>query len=66
MKAIIDRFEEDFAVVALIDGTSENLPMKLVPKYAKEGDVLEIRIDEEETDRRKADVQKLMGEVWER
>ena len=49
MNFIIDRFEGDFAVVELSDGTFENLPRTLLPESAKEGDCINISIDENTT-----------------
>lgn len=64
MKLIIDRFEGDFAVVETKDKLMVNLPISLIPG-AKEGDVISIIIDEEETQKRKDNIQKLMDELWE-
>jgi hypothetical protein len=52
MKVIIDRFEGEFAVVELPDRSTAELPRVLVPG-AKEGDVIHIEIDVEETQRRR-------------
>lgn len=65
MKLIIDRFEGEFAVVEMSDKTMVNMPKVLLPKYAKEGDVIEINIDDEETKESKKTISKLMDEVWE-
>ena len=54
MKVIIDRFEGKFAVIELEDGSFANMPKVLVPIAAKEGSVLLIEIDQEETQKRKA------------
>ncbi|RBP38951.1 DUF3006 domain-containing protein [Garciella nitratireducens] len=59
MKVIIDRFEEKFVVVELENRNIINMPKELVPKGAKEGDVLEIRINREETQKRKQKIQRL-------
>lgn len=64
MKVIIDRFEGDFAVVETDDKIMVNLPKSLIPG-AKEGDVLNIIIDEEETKKRKDKIQKNMDDLWE-
>lgn len=63
MKIIIDRFEGDFAVVEMPDKTMYNLPKGLFPN-AKEGSVISIEIDVNETKKRRADVEKIMDEVW--
>ena len=43
MKAIIDRFEEDHAVVELNE-KMYNIPRALIPHDAREGDTIEITI----------------------
>jgi hypothetical protein len=55
MSLIIDRFEDNFAVIEHAGGTF-TIPRELLPARAKEGDVLRliVEIDETETtDRRK-------------
>lgn len=64
MKVIIDRFEGDFAVVETEDKVMVNLHKSLIPG-AKEGDVINIIIDEEETQQRKDKIQKMMDDLWE-
>ena len=64
MKVIIDRFEGDFAVVETCDKSMVNLPKSLVPG-SREGDVISIIIDEEETKKRKDNIQKMMNDLWE-
>lgn len=65
MKVIIDRFEGDYAVVELEDKTICNMPIKLLPKEAKEGSVLKIEVDIESTEDRREKIKKLMDELWE-
>lgn len=65
MKVIIDRFEGDFAVVELPDKTMVNMLKTLLPSEAKEGDVISITVDKEETKSRRAHIEKLMNDVWE-
>lgn len=65
MKVIIDRFEGDFAVVELPDKTMVNMLKILLPSETKEGDVISITVDKEETKSRKAHIEKLMNDVWE-
>ena len=52
MRVIIDRFETDYAVVELEDGSFLQLPSKLFPG-AVEGDVVVIKVDKQETEKRK-------------
>jgi len=63
MKIVIDRFEEDWAVVELENGEFEHLSKKLLPAMAAEGDVLVIEIDEAETERRRNRVNELMNQL---
>lgn len=53
MKVTIDRFEEGFAVIELENGETADMPCILIPDGAKEGDIIEIRIDAQETELRK-------------
>ncbi len=65
---IIDRFEEDWAVLEYDDETYKyNVPRALLPDNAKEGDVLRIslEIDQEEAEKRKEAIRKLEDELFE-
>lgn len=64
MKVIIDRFEGEYAVVEIETGKCINIPKILVPN-SKEGDVVNIGIDEKETEDRKKYIQDLMNNVFE-
>lgn len=64
MKVIIDRFEGEYAVVEIETGKCINIPKILLPN-AKEGDVIKIEIDNEETKQRKKHIQDLMNSVFE-
>lgn len=57
MKIIIDRFEGDFVIVELEDKELVDFPRILLPEEAKEGDVLSITIDEDETEIRRKRIQ---------
>lgn len=52
MKFIVDRFEGNFAVVELSDGQMVNCPKILLPDDAKEGSILNINVDNVETNRK--------------
>ena len=64
MKVVIDRFEGSYAVVEINKGKFVNLPKELVPN-AKEGDIVIIRVDHEETNKRKEHVKDLMNQLFE-
>lgn len=63
MQVIIDRFEGKYAVVELENGTFGHISKTILPN-AKEGDVVLIQIDHQETRKRREKIQKLMNEVW--
>ena len=69
MKGIIDRFEENFAVVELEDNTVQNIPKELLPREAEEGTVIiidgeMIYIDKDETLERKKRIDELFDELF--
>lgn len=64
MKIIIDRFEEEFAVVELENKIMLNISKEIIPPNAKEGDVISIEIDVDESNKRKERIHKLMTELW--
>lgn len=63
MKLIIDRFDGDFAIVEAEDGNTYNLP-KVLLHCCKEGDVLKLEFDEDETKKRKETVKNLMNGLF--
>lgn len=65
MKVIIDRFENELAIVELETGEMQTLSVKLLPAVAAEGDVLTIEIDEAETDRRRNRLNELLSSLEE-
>lgn len=64
MKVVIDRFEGEYAVVEIEIGETVNIPKVLVPN-AKEGDIVNIEVDKNETTKRKKHINKLMNKVFE-
>ncbi|HHW67101.1 MAG: hypothetical protein PWP07_2052 [Epulopiscium sp.] len=60
----IDRFENGFAVVELENGKVIDMPKELIPEGAKEGTVLEIRIDDQETEKRKREIEEMAKDLW--
>ncbi|MCY6354309.1 DUF3006 domain-containing protein [Clostridium sp. ZS2-4] len=63
MLGTIDRFEGKYAVIELDEGTMINIEADILPKEAKEGDVLnitdKITINYEETEKRKKEMEEL-------
>jgi hypothetical protein len=69
MQVIIDRFEGDFAVCEKTDRAMINILRSKLPPGAEENDVLivegdNIRIDSEETARRKREADNMLRDVW--
>ena len=62
MKVVIDRIEEDMAVVELPDKTTVSIPVKIF-ENAIEGAVYEIMLKSGETEKKQ--IEKLMDSVWE-
>ena len=50
MKLVIDRFEGTIAVIELPNGHMVDCPKALLPDNAKEGSILNITVDENDTD----------------
>lgn len=65
MKVTIDRFEGNYVIVELPNRSTVDMPKQLVPEDAKEGDILNIDIDKNETVKRKERIKKLMDDLWE-
>ncbi|PKM71686.1 MAG: DUF3006 domain-containing protein [Firmicutes bacterium HGW-Firmicutes-16] len=64
MKIIIDRFEGEFAVVELEDRSFANLPKKLIPTGADEGTVVSINVEQEQTEKLKAGMSRLIKDLF--
>ncbi|TCP58302.1 DUF3006 family protein [Tumebacillus sp. BK434] len=64
---IIDRFEEEYAVIEFEGRITFDLPRSLLPDGAAEGDVLRfgITVDKAETERRKELVEAMLREMME-
>lgn len=65
MKVIIDRFENNMVVLELTDGRKALCEKSLLPEKIKEGDVLDviINIDDTETKRRKKEAQDIQDRL---
>lgn len=64
MRIIIDRMENNTAVAELPNGKMLKIPRELF-ENAGEGDVVDITVNKEETQKRKTEIRKLMDDVWE-
>jgi hypothetical protein len=69
MKVVIDRFEGDYAVCEKENREMIDIKRELIPKEAKESDVLHIQddkivIDVNETEKRKKEIEELTEDLW--
>ena len=63
MKWVIDRFEESFVVVES-GGVYFNIPKAVVPSDAKEGSILEISVNTEETEKKEIELKKRIKNLF--
>lgn len=67
MKLILDRIEEDTAIIELESGELLSLPYALLrPLQAKEGDVLQLSIDQEQTAQRRERAAALLKDIFQK
>lgn len=65
MKVVIDRIEEEVAIMEKEDGSFVEMSKRLIPPEAREGDILLITVDAESTVTREEEITSLMDELWE-
>lgn len=65
MEFIIDSFKGEYVVIEIENGTTIDIPKKLLPEGALEGDVLEVVINRDKTKARKERIEKLCEDMWE-
>lgn len=63
MKVILDRFEGEFGIVELEDKSFAHIPKVLI-NDAKEGDVITINVDKEETEKQKKEIESLINDLF--
>lgn len=63
MQVVVDRIEEDYIVLELDNGDIIDVPRELIPG-AREGDIVDIYINRDETDAKKEEVKKLMDDLF--
>ena len=65
LKATIDRFEGEYAVLVFDDGQVINWPQKKLPEDTKEGSVvwLSILIDQKQTKKQKELAKEILNEI---
>lgn len=72
MRGIIERFEEDCALLELDDRTTVEVDLEILPQEVHEGDVIDIAedgtvtIDAEATAALRREVKELEAAVWEK
>lgn len=64
MSFSIDRFEGSIAAVVSDDGKTYNIPKALLPENAKEGDIINIIVDEKKTGNKKNEVRNLLNDLF--
>ncbi len=64
MKWIIDRIENNIAVCELENGEMLDVKISALPKGIREGDVINLSVDETETNERKERIDKLMNSLF--
>ena len=64
MILIIDRFEGNFAVVELENKEYVNIPKSAIPMEAKEGDIISVIIEQEETEKRRLEIKKRFSKLF--
>lgn len=64
MEFIIDRFEGNYAVVELEDGSLENIPIKCLPTNATQGSIIEINVNYSETNSRRNKMKNKMNSIF--
>lgn len=69
MKAVIDRFEGNFAICITDDKKQIDIARDKLPQDVKESDIINIdnniiSIDKKTTESRKTEIEKLMDRLW--
>lgn len=64
-RIIVDKFEGAFAVVELPEKIFVNMQRVLLPVETKEGDVIDITVNEEVTKKRRERIQQLLDDTRE-
>lgn len=65
MRVIVDRIEDNYMVIELEDGRFIDISKDLIPDI-KEGDVIDININHEETLKRKKEITQVMNDLFEK
>ena len=64
MRYIVDRFENEYAIVELDNGEFIDIPKKALPLDASEGSIIEVTILSDETNIRRTEMKKKMSSLF--
>lgn len=64
MRYIVDRFENEYAIIELDNGEFVDIPKKALPSDASEGSIIEVTTLKDETSVRKTEMKKKMNSLF--
>lgn len=64
MRYIVDRFENEYAIVELDNGEFIDIPKKVLPLDASEGSIIEVTTLSDETNVRRTEMKKKMSSLF--
>lgn len=64
MRYIVDRFENEYAIVELDNGEFIDIPKKALPLDASEGSIIEVTTLSDETNVRRTEMKKKMSSLF--
>ena len=64
MRYIVDRFENEYAIVELDNGEFIDIPKKALPPDASEGSIIEVTTLSDETNVRRTEMKKKMNSLF--
>ena len=64
MRYIVDRFENEYAIVELDNGEFIDIPKKVLPPDASEGSIVEVTTLSDETNVRRTEMKKKMSSLF--
>lgn len=64
MRYIVDRFENEYAIVELDNGEFIDIPKKALPLDASEGSIIEVTTLNDETNIRRTEMKKKMSSLF--
>lgn len=64
MRYIVDRFENEYAIVELDNGEFIDIPKKVLPPDASEGSIIEVTTLSDETNVRRTEMKKKMNSLF--